>query len=78
MFELFIKQSKKKSSANATPKKNGTSNGEGSPHSDASPSIPNLRLEAKLIAEVSKFAFVYLIFILRKTKRIRRKTMTLK
>lgn len=47
----------------ATPKKNGTSVGKIADYltenSDALLQIPNLRLEAKMVAEVSEFAFVY-------------------
>jgi len=45
---------------NGTPKKNGSSNGKGIvnliENKDASPPIPNLRLEAKMTAEVSYLA----------------------
>lgn len=51
----------KKSPAKITPKKNGTNNGSITANSieneDLSTPIPNLRLEAKLRAEVSGFGF---------------------
>lgn len=53
---IFHEQAKGKSPLKTTPKKNGMSNlmesEDGSP-----PPIPNLRLEAKLTAEVSDFFF---------------------
>jgi len=60
LFICFIQQSREKSLMNGTPKKNGSSNGKGIgnliENKDASPPIPNLRLEAKMTAEVSYLA----------------------
>ena len=56
----FIQQSKEKSLKDGTPEKNGSSNGKGIgnliENQDASPPIPNLRLEARMTAEVSYLA----------------------
>ncbi|XP_034888998.1 uncharacterized protein [Populus alba] len=55
------KKSREKSLMNGTPKKNGSSNGKGignmKENKDASPPIPNLRLEAKMTAEENSRLF---------------------